>query len=191
MLYSPRVVDAFALAFELHGAQCRKGSPVPYITHPMAVAATVGQYGGDEDQVIAALLHDAAEDAGGRDTLSRVRTAFGERVAHYVEACSDTMVTPKPPWRDRKERFLEGLRAACGGVKLIVAADKLHNAETTLSDLMETGPSVWERFTGGRDGTLWYYRETREALRAGWAHPILRPLGRAVDAVEEMARETG
>ena len=189
MQYTARIVDAFALAFELHASQERKGTGVPYITHTMAAAATVGGYGGDEDQFIAALLHDAVEDQGGQDTLLRIRERFGERVAAYVLECSDSTTSPKPPWRERKERFIERIAGASPETKLIVASDKLHNARATVSNLGEIGNEVWQRFKGGRDGTLWYYTEVLRALGTGWAHPILRELAGAVDALNRYAFE--
>ncbi|MCP4639599.1 MAG: HD domain-containing protein [bacterium] len=186
MHYSHRIADAFALAHELHRQQRRRGSRVPYITHLMAVAALVGEYGGDEDQVIAALLHDGAEDAGGVVTLERIRQAFGDRVAQHVEGCSDTVDDPKPPWRGRKQAFIEETRQADPAVKLIIAADKLHNACSTLRDLREHGALTWNKFAGKRDGTMWYYREMAVALGEGWEHPILIELCATINALDRM-----
>jgi len=184
--YSDRFVRAFALAEALHRPQRRKGSDVPYITHLMAVAALVGEYGGDEDQVVAALLHDAVEDQGGSATLRRIRDEFGDAVARYVEACSDAHDEPKGPWLQRKQTFLAALRDAPTEVKLIVAADKLHNVRTLIKDHHEVGDRLWDRFTGRKQGTLWYYRQSLDALAAGWDHPILRALRETVEQLEEL-----
>jgi (p)ppGpp synthase/HD superfamily hydrolase len=185
--YTDRLAEAFAFADLLHRRQRRKGSDVPYITHLMSVAALVGEYGGSEDQVIAALLHDAVEDQGGPDTLAQIRVRFGEGVAHYVEAASDALDEPRPPWLQRKQVFLAGLREAPCDAKLIVAADKLHNVRTLIRDYYQVAEGLWDRFTGKREGTLWYYREALMALSQGWEHPILRELREAVETLEELA----
>lgn len=187
MAYTDRFVEAFALAESLHRRQRRKGSDVPYITHLMGVASLVGEYGGSEEQVIAALLHDAVEDQGGSATLALIREKFGDTVAGYVVASSDAHGEPKPAWLERKQAFLAAVREACPEAKLIVAADKLHNVRTLVKDYHEIGSALWERFTGKKDGTLWYYRASLEALPAGWEHPILRPLRAAVEELEELA----
>jgi len=187
MEYSPRIVDAFAFTYELHRKQVRKGSHVPYITHLMGVAAIVGRHGGDEDQFIAALLHDAVEDQGGLETLERIRERFGDTVAAYVAGCSDSDNSPKPPWRERKERFIEFAKTASHEQRLVIAADKLHNVRSIISDLYEQGNAVWGLFKAGREGTLWYYAEIVRALGEGWTHPLLRELSHAVDAMQRLA----
>ncbi len=189
MDYSPRLAQAFQVAAELHRHQVRKGTGIPYITHLMAVAALVGEHGGDEDLVIAGLLHDAAEDQGGLPTLARIRTAFGDRVAACVAACSDAHTLPKPPWRERKEAHLRRYSALDGGIRLVLAADKIHNARAIARDLRTLGDALWSRFSGGRDGTLWYYRAACEALHDGWSHPVLIELEEAVAALEQAAEE--
>lgn len=181
MTYSNRIVEAFASAYRAHGGQSRKGSGTPYIAHVLAVAAIVAEHGADEDVFIAALLHDAAEDAGGEETLTALRRQFGDRVADLVAACSDTFETPKPAWRPRKERFIDVIRDASPDVKLIVAADKLHNVSATVIDFARLGPAVWDRFNGGRDGTVWYYTAVAQALAHQWDHPILDHLTAAVE----------
>lgn len=181
-----RVEEAFLLASQLHRGQTRKGTDVPYLFHLMAVAALVAEHGGDEAQIVAALLHDAVEDAGGLTTRELIRQRFGEDVAAIVDGCTDSDTVPKPPWRARKERFLARLAESPPRVRLVVAADKLHNAEATLRDLRSVGEEVWTRFRGGRDGTLWYYAEVVRALSLGWSHPILRDLR---EVVEELHAE--
>lgn len=189
MRYSDDVADAFKFAFELHRSQTRKGSEVPYVTHLMGVASLVGENGGNSEQVIAALLHDAVEDQGGQETLERIRTRFGEKVASYVAVCSDSDTCPKPPWQERKQAYLRAIAAAPPGARLIVAADKLHNARSITSDLKRVGNAVWRRFQGGRDGTLWYHGEIVYALSQGWPHPILNDLADAVDALHRTAHQ--
>lgn len=188
--YSSRVVDAFAFAHEIHATHTRKGSGVPYITHVMAVAAIVGEHGAGEDTFIAALLHDAVEDGDGYATLDKVRDRFGTRVADTVAACSDAFEKPKPKWRARKERFVESMRGAAPHVKLIVAADKLHNLCATIGDYELLGDAVWDRFTGRRDGTLWYYTAIAQALAEGWEHPLMDDLVAAVERLHESCVKT-
>jgi (p)ppGpp synthase/HD superfamily hydrolase len=157
-LLGSRFERALRYAFRKHAGQSRKGTRVPYISHLLSVAGLVLESGGDEDLAIAALLHDAVEDCGGLPVLTEVRRKFGKRVASIVEGCSDSMGDPKPPWRERKVRYLAHLRGAGVGERLVSAADKLHNARTVLHDYRELGEPIFERFKGKRDGTLWYYR---------------------------------
>jgi hypothetical protein len=185
--YSPRYVDALAFAARLHVTQRRKGSSTPYVSHLLAVSALVWEAGGDEDQAIAGLLHDAAEDRGGEPTLQQIRQRFGARVARIVEDCTDSWEDPKPPWRDRKEAHLAHLRSAPLDSLLVVAADKLHNAEGTAHDVREEGPAVWDRFRGGRDGTIWYYRQVYEVLLGRLEGSLVPRLGRAVAELESLA----
>lgn len=185
--YSERLVEAFAFTFELHRRQRRKGTEVPYLTHLLAVAALVGEHGGEEDQVIAALLHDAVEDQGGKETLERIRAKFGDTVASYVAGCSDSDTEPKPPWRERKEQYLATVTHASPQLKLIVAADKCHNVQSITRDLKTIGDSVWNRFRGGKEGTLWYYAEVVRALAQGWQHTLLGELAEAVDKLQRTA----
>jgi (p)ppGpp synthase/HD superfamily hydrolase len=187
--YTHRIVEAFAFTYDLHRTQVRRGSHVPYITHLMGVASIVGRHGGSEDQFIAALLHDAVEDQGGGETLARIREKFGDTVARYVEGCSDSYGEPKPPWEERKERFIEKTRSADPDLKLIIAADKMHNARSIVSDLYERGNVVWKMFNGGRDNTLWYYAQMVDALGMGWVHPLLRELVHEVDRLHRLAME--
>jgi (p)ppGpp synthase/HD superfamily hydrolase len=157
--YSPFLTRRFDLAFQvasgLHSEQERKGTGIPYIAHLMAVCALVLEAGGDEDQAIVALLHDAVEDQGGLPTLDTIRRLFGNRVAAAVESCSDSTVSnpeKKLPWRDRKESYLEHLRHAGKDALIVAVADKLHNASAILSDYRRIGDELWSRFqcTEGR-----------------------------------------
>jgi (p)ppGpp synthase/HD superfamily hydrolase len=159
-LLTPRFEKALLFASRQHSAQLKKGTGVPYIAHLLGVASLVLDAGGDEDLAIAALLHDVVEDCGGEPMLNQVRRCFGERVAHIVDGCSDyhgPSSSQKPEWRHRKESYLQHLRTADSDVRMVSAADKLYNARLILTDYREIGDEVFERFHGGREGTLWYY----------------------------------
>lgn len=157
-----RFLHALEFAFKLHIHQHRKGTDIPYFSHLMAVASLVCEDGGDEDQTIAAILHDTVEDHGGYKTLSEIRQLFGDRVADIVATCSDSFTLPKPPWEQRKKDYLAHLRSASPDSRRVSLADKLHNARSILRDLHCLGNSVWDRFNGGKEGTLWYYRSLAE-----------------------------
>ena len=154
-----RFCDALCLANTLHAAQRRKVSGVPYVSHVLAVASLVIENDGSEDEAIAALLHDAAEDCGGQRTLHDIRVQFGPEVANIVLGCSDTLESPKPPWRQRKQHHLVQLAVAERSVKLVSVADKLHNLRTSILGFSILGHPFWDNFNGGRDGLLWYYSE--------------------------------
>ena len=188
MRLSSRFESALIYAAQLHAAQTRKASGVPYVAHLLAVASLVIEHGGDEDEVIAALLHDAIEDQGGAPTREAIVERFGTRVAEIVEGCTDADVVPKPPWRARKEMHLAHVAAAPDSVRLVIAADKLHNARSLVHDYRLHGELLWDRFNGGRDGTLWYYRSMIEALRAGWSHALVDELARELDELERLAK---
>jgi len=184
---SGRLREALAYAAELHARQTRKGTDTPYVAHLLGVCALVIEHGGGEDEAIAALLHDAPEDQGGRETLETIRARFGARVASLVEACSDTLETPKPPWRARKERYLAHLEHAGDAARLVSAADKLYNARTVLDDLREVGSSVFERFTGRKEGTLWYYRALSERFTRLGPRALAAELERVVSEMERLS----
>jgi (p)ppGpp synthase/HD superfamily hydrolase len=179
-----RFTEALAYAAALHVTQRRKGTDIPYIAHLIAVAALVLEDGGGEDEAIAALLHDAVEDQGGRETLAAIRKRFGERVAGIVRGCTDADTTPKPPWRERKERYIAHLRTAPPEIRRVSLADKLHNARAILRDLRTGGGAVWERFNGGKEGTLWYYRTLADLFHATDSGPNADELVRVVAAME-------
>ena len=183
---SPRFDQAFLYAAEKHATQTRKKTDVPYISHLMSVAALVLEAGGDEDQAIAALLHDVVEDCGGVPVLEEVQRRFGDRVAKIVEGCTDAYTIPKPPWKQRKLDYLEILRRADDDIRLVSAADKLHNVRTILADYRTEGDAVWQRFSGRRDGTLWYYRAVLEVLQGGHPNPLLDELQRVVTELETL-----
>lgn len=156
---SRRFEEALIMAFRLHHDQKRKSTDIPYIAHLLGVTSLVLEAGGGEDEAIAALLHDAAEDQGGQKTLAAIRAKFGDHVAQIVEACSDTFSTPKPPWEKRKQSYLVHLHEADPDTRLVSLADKLHNCRDILLTYRLIGEATWDRFKGGKQGTLWYYRE--------------------------------
>ena len=186
MPYGAKFDSALLYASRLHRDQVRKGTSVPYITHLLAVASIVGENVGTEDEVVAALLHDAPEDQGGEATLKDIRARFGDEVAEIVDGCTDTYEDPKPPWRERKERYLAHLANASGSVRLVSSADKLHNARTVLSDYRMLGEGLWTRFNGKKEGTLWYYRAIVDVLPN--ENPIVEELDRVVTELENVSR---
>lgn len=179
--------EALLLAHALHSDQKRKQSKVPYISHLLGVCAIALEYGANEEEAIAALLHDAVEDQGGADTEKLIRERFGDNVADIVRNCSDTDVTPKPPWRERKERYIAHLQTANASTLLVSASDKLHNCQTILSDFREVGDEVWQRFKGGKDGTLWYYQSLVTAFDNN-SHHRPRLVGELNHVVEELVK---
>lgn len=186
MALTPRFTAALTYAAQLHARQTRKGTRIPYIAHLLGVTSIALEYGANEDEAIAALLHDAIEDQGGPQTRDEIRRRFGETVAAIVEGCTDTDATPKPPWRKRKEAYVEHLHHASASVRLVSAADKLHNARAILADFRTDGDHLWDRFGGGRKGTLWYYRALVEAFRAAGSTPLVEELDRAVTELERL-----
>lgn len=188
-LLTDRYRAALDYAARLHERQTRKGTGVPYLSHLLSVSALVLEDGGDEDEAIAALLHDAVEDQGGRPTLEEIRRRFGDRVARIVEGCTDADSVPKPPWRDRKERYVEHIRHAPRDVRRVSAADKLHNARTIRADLRRSGEEVWTRFTADREGVLWYYRALTEAFLAAGGGFLAEELARVVSEIEIEGRK--
>jgi (p)ppGpp synthase/HD superfamily hydrolase len=191
MSYSRRFDSALQLACDLHRGQTRKGTGIPYVTHLLSVASLVAENGGTEDQVIAALLHDAVEDQGGERTARRILREMGPRVHRIVMACSDSVAEDprrKAPWRERKLAHLNHLARASAGARLIAAADKVHNARTMVADLRRVGPGVWARFASGRDGTIWYLSEAARALRRnGWDSPLVGELERLIEEIRVLS----
>jgi (p)ppGpp synthase/HD superfamily hydrolase len=154
-----RFTDAFAFAVHLHARQARKSTSVSYLTHLMAVCSLVLEDGGDENQAIAALLHDGPEDQGGQPVLHEIRRRFGDEVAALVDGLTDTLQTPKPKWLRRKRKYLERLMDEPVSVLRVSLADKLHNLRSVATDLAISGDAVWDRFNAGRDSQAWYYCE--------------------------------
>ena len=189
-ILTARFEDALVFTAQLHAQQYRKGSQsqIPYIAHLLSVSALVIEAGGDEDLAIAALLHDSVEDQGGLETLVKIRQRFGNRVADIVDSCSDSYTMPKPAWKTRKENYLDKLQTSSQEVRLVSLADKLHNARNTLRDLRKENEMVWDKFNGGKTGTLWYYRSLIEIFEQFEAIFLLDELKRVVNQIEIFAQ---
>jgi hypothetical protein len=184
---SERFGAALAYATRVHAGQFRKGTSIPYVSHVLAVAALVLEDGGGEDEAIAALLHDAVEDGEGRRELERIRRQFGETVAAIVWACSDTDQKPKPPWRERKERYIAHLQEASPEVLRVSCADKVHNARSILLDYRTQGEKLWGRFSASGDETLWYYEQLLGAFRRRGGGQLVDELARVVGEIGRLS----
>lgn len=186
--YDTRLAEALHLAAESFAHVERKGSGIPYLSHLLAVTTIVMEHGGTADQCIAAVLHDYLEDIDG-SSPEALSARFGSNVTDLVLALSDTTRDEigsdgaKPPWEQRKQKYLAHLQHARPEIKLISAADKLHNASSIVRDRKRIGDAIFERFTPTREQTLWYYRSVVDALGHGWDHPLLDELRGVVDAL--------
>lgn len=192
VVVTPNLLTAMQLAGIVHGRDLRKGTGIPYMAHLLGVCALVLNDGGDEDEAVAALLHDALEDHPERVTAEEIQAWFGARVAAIVVACTDTPPDrsggPKPPWRARKEAYLSHIRSAEPRLLRVSLADKLDNARAILADLREIGDGLWSRFNAGKDQQLWYYRSLVEAFRAaGMQGRMMEELARTVAGIEALA----
>jgi (p)ppGpp synthase/HD superfamily hydrolase len=186
-----RFVEAVEFAVSAHAGQTRKGTQIPYLAHLLAVAANAMEDGADEEFTIAALLHDVVEDT--RYSVADVEARFGSKVANIVRACSDTEVVPKPPWRQRKERYLDHLRGldprADVAALTVSLADKRHNARCIVADYRVHGEALWERFrTGSGDDQLWYYRSLADVFTAQHPGPAADDLARTVAELAALVR---
>jgi (p)ppGpp synthase/HD superfamily hydrolase len=190
LILSQPFEDALVYAARLHAKQIRKGTTIPYVSHLLGVAGIVLEHGGNEVETIAALLHDAVEDQGGADTREEIRRRFGDAVVSIVDGCTDAEVIPKPPWKERKEQYIARLSHASPSILLVSAADKLHNARAILGDYRALGENLWDRFNGGKEGTLWYYKSLVDAFKqaAGTAlAPLIEELERVVGEIEKLS----
>jgi GTP pyrophosphokinase len=184
---------ALSFATRLHAKQTRKATDIPYISHLIGVAGLVLENGGNRDQAIAALLHDSIEDCGedypgGVPALRRdLEAEFGSTVLGIVEGCTDAETFPKPPYLERKKRYIAHLEDAPPEVLLVSCADKLHNARAIVADLRVMGPALFERFNGGRDGTLWYYESLAKVFARRGPKHLAEELGRTVDTMKALA----
>ena len=188
-----RYCSALTFAAELHRDQCRKKTTIPYVAHLLAVSSLALEQGADEDEAIAALLHDAVEDQGGATTEATIRRLFGERVADIVVGCSDSKDgEQKKTWKERKTEYLGHLPAADGSIRLVSACDKLHNARSILADLRAHGSVVWARFSPSPEEILWYYRSlANEFSKEGPDHiaSLADQFHRVVVELEEFAAQ--
>jgi len=176
-----RFTEALVYATRLHAGQGRKGN-TPYVGHLLAVTALVLEDGGDEDEAIAGLLHDAVEEQGGMPRLVDIRLKFGDRVAAIVASCTESETLPKPSWQERKERYIEQMQHADVGTVRVSLADKIDGVRSMLALLNREGELAWGYFKGGRDRTLWFYRELIEVYRT-------KDVGGMVDELEKLVRE--
>jgi GTP pyrophosphokinase len=192
MTLSQKFEEALVYASVVHGGQVRKATGIPYIAHLLGVASIAFEYGANEDEAIGALLHDAAEDAGGAARIDDIRVRFGEKVATIVEGCTDTLETPKPPWRERKEKYLAHLKETDSSTRLVSGADKLFNTRSILRELRRRGDAIWARFSGGKKDRLWYYRALVTAFRQHGDHSdLIDELDRVVTEIEKLVGEEG
>ena len=188
MKLSPNFEDALIYATQAHCDQTRKKTGIPYIAHVLGVTAIALEYGANETEAIGALLHDTVEDCGGAERLRDIQKRYGDDVANIVGGCTDTDEVPKPPWRARKEAYVAHLKDSDTSTRLVSAADKLHNTRAILADLRRHGPKVFERFSGKKEGTLWYYRALVAAFRRHRDHAdLIDELDRVVTQVEKLS----
>jgi (p)ppGpp synthase/HD superfamily hydrolase len=188
MKLSRQFEKALVYATRAHGDQTRKKTGIPYIAHILGVTAIAMEYGANETEAIAALLHDAVEDCGGEKRLRDIEKKFGKAVAKIVDGCTDTYETPKPPWRERKEAYLAHLKDSDSATRLVSASDKLHNTRAILAELRRHGLEVFGRFSGKKDGTLWYYRALVTAFREHGDHTdLVDELDRVVTQIEKLS----
>lgn len=187
-------MDAFSTALvfaaRIHQDQRRKGTDIPYMAHILGVTALVLEHGGNEDEAIGALLHDAAEDGGGEAMLAEIRAQFGDAVGDIVLGCSDSLAADpadKAPWLERKQTFIAQLAEASPSVCMVSAADKLHNVRSLISAVRERGDETWSRFNGGRAGTLWYYDAVSHILWRRWPSTLTEELRREVETLATLA----
>jgi (p)ppGpp synthase/HD superfamily hydrolase len=177
--------SALVYATRLHANQTRKINGIPYITHLLSVAALVLEAGGTETEAIAGLLHDSIEDQGGKIIRAEISQLFGEAVVTIIDGCTEWDTPPKPPWKERKLRYLENLRHGSPSVRLVSLADKLHNARSLLANLRVYGSSVWQEFSAGKEGTLWFYQELLQVYMTTGSDFMTEEFSRVVDAISQ------
>lgn len=178
-----RFEQALIYANHLHASQYRKDERVPYIAHLLSVAALVLEQGGNEDEAISALLHDAVEDQGGETTRAEIQQRFGDRVTAIVDGCTESHTIPKPSWKDRKMGYLQQLQHASAAVRRVSLADKLHNARSLLASLHQEGTSIWNRFNGGREGMLWFYQSLNQIYQTTDSDYLSQEFDRTITAI--------
>jgi (p)ppGpp synthase/HD superfamily hydrolase len=186
-----KLSNALALAVQAHEGQVRKSTSIPYISHPMAVSAIALEFGASEDQATAALLHDTIED-GGTQYANIIKAQFGDHVHDLVQGCTDGAPDTngkKAPWSERKTAYLQHLEAASDEVLLVSCSDKLHNARAIVSDLINEGPSVFDRFSSTKEQTLWYYRQLAMIFNNRKSPPA-KALEAAVSQMEALSQNS-
>ena len=183
-----RLDEAFRYAHEVHARQSKKGTTVPYLGHLMGVCSIVLDDGGNETQAIAALLHDAAEDHGGRARLEDIRSRFGDEVARIVEDCTDSWEKTPPPWVERKQAYIQHARKLPPESLRVSVADEVHNTYGILRDLRNVGDAVWDRHDASADDVLAYYESLVRAYREAGGGKLVDELERIVRGIQ---REMG
>ena len=190
MVLTEKFAQAFLFVHILHHEQKRKGTETPYISHLLGVSSLVLEHGGDEDQAIAALLHDAVEDqgdnyVGGVEQLRKdIEDEFGATVLRIVNGCTDADTVPKPPWRERKEAYIEHIQNADSDIRFVSCCDKLHNARAILTDYLAVGDDLWDRFNADKADILWYYRSLADTFQKGERSSLTEELSRVVSELE-------
>lgn len=160
---------ALQFAAHIHTPDTRKGTEIPYISHLLQVAGLVLEFGGTEDEAIAALLHDAAEDAGGEPILQFIEAEFGPAIAKIVRENSDSLTaekTQKAPWRQRKEQYIADIAHKSPSGLLVSICDKIHNARSLSLDSRTLGDTHWNRFNATQADSLWYYQSLVAAFES-------------------------
>lgn len=190
-----RFTSAVDYARHIH-IERRKGTDIPYMAHLLGVASLVMGEAGHagfpvtEDMVIAALLHDAAEDQGGLRRLQDIEQNLGPNVARMVEGLSDSLSedsSKKQSWLGRKQAYIERLRGESADVQLISVADKIYNARAILEDYREIGPLVWERFKRGRADQIWYFDELLAVFKSTGTSRVVEELERVVEELRQIS----
>ena len=190
MKLSEKFEEALIYATRAHSDQMRKKTGIPFVAHILGVTAIALEYGANEKEAKGALLHDTVEDCGGAERLRDIGEKFGDDVARIVDGCTDTYEAPKPPWLERKRAYIDHLKNSDRSTRLVSASDKLHNTRAILAELRRTGVEVFERFSGKKDGTVWYYRTLVTAFRQHGDHSdLIDELDRVVSEIEQFVRE--
>jgi len=186
-ILTDRFDDALAYASRIHRRQLRKAAGMLYVSYLLGVCSIALENGADEDQAIAALLHDAVEDQGGLERLEDIRARYGDRVAEIVRNNSDSETEVKPPWRERKFAYLESLSGKPVASLEVSIADKTHNASAIVNDLRNLGDVVWDRFTAKREGSLSYYRALADRFAVLVPGPASNRFSLLVEEMERLA----
>lgn len=185
----PRFEQALVYATHAHAGQKRKAGSVPYVAHLLGVCALVLEDGGDEDEAIAALLHDAVEDQGGRERLEDIEQRFGKRVAQIVEACTDAVDRRGLSSLERKQMTIQALPHKDASALRVTLADKLYNARAMLRDLSLVGGELWKRFNVGPNDQLAYYRALADAFSRLTSSPMAVELASVAAKLELAAAD--
>ena len=188
-ILGPRFTEALVYSARLHARQTRKGTGIPYVSHLLGVCALVLEGDGTEEQAVAALLHDALEDQGDQTSAAEIERRFGSVVARIVTACTDDPERRFPDWWERKRHYVEQLPEQPADVLLVSVADKLYNARTILAGYRQHGESLFQRFSGGKAGVLWYYHALVDAYRRApsFSDPLVDELDRTIRNLVSLA----